>query len=110
MRGTEPGDTDNGRVDTAFRARFLPRATIILAAGEKRENKDKLVALGCTRRCVGIWHNCFVAKGIPGIDNDAPRSNPRAVVREECKAKLLHKTLQKPRLTRHRRACTSLPE
>ena len=49
------------------------RAKIVLAAAEGRENKDIALELGCTRRTVGTWRNCFVETRLAVIEQDATR-------------------------------------
>ena len=72
--------------------RLRLRARIALAAAEGRDNKEIAAALGCTRRTVGTWRKRFAAAGLPGIQEEAPRSG-RPSVRSRIEAEVLRRTM-----------------
>ena len=75
-------------------ARLVLRAKIVLAAAEGLENKAIAAQLGCTRRTVGTWRSRFAARGIEGIQKDAPRGGRKAVIRQQHEAEIIRKTTQ----------------
>ncbi len=53
--------------------RLVRRAQIVLLAAEGQQNLAIAAALGIERTIVGRWRQRFVAKGLPGLEKDAPR-------------------------------------
>lgn len=53
--------------------RLVRRARIVLLAAEGKQNIEIATALGVERTVVGRWRRRFVAKGLPGLEKDAPR-------------------------------------
>ena len=77
--------------------RLMQRAQIVLLAAEGRQNKDIAGIVGVTRQLVGRWRNRYVAKGLAGIERDAPRSGRRPVARNAVARKIVETTLhEKP--------------
>ena len=54
-------------------ARLVRRAKIVLLAAEGKENVEIADELEIERTIVGRWRRRFVAKGLAGIEKDAPR-------------------------------------
>jgi transposase len=78
-------------------ARLVERARIVLLAGEGRENKDIAAELGITRATVGRWRDRFAARGIAGIEKDAPRGGRPPKARDDLARKIIEATTrQKP--------------
>ena len=53
--------------------RLVRRAQIVLLAAEGKQNIKIATTLGVERTVVGRWRRRFVAKGLPGLEKDAPR-------------------------------------
>ena len=78
-------------------ARLVERARIVLLAAAGRENKDIALELGITRATVGRWRNRFAARGLAGIEKDAPRGGRPPKTRDDLVAKIIAMTTrQKP--------------
>jgi len=75
--------------------RLVRRAQIVLLAAEGKQNIEIAAALGVERTIVGRWRRRFVAKGLPGLEKDAPRGGRPADV-EMARRILKHTTQQKP--------------
>ncbi len=75
-------------------ARLVERARIVLLAAEGRENKDIAVELGITRATVGRWRDRFAARGITGIEKDAPRGGRPPKARDDLVRKIVEMTTQ----------------
>ena len=78
-------------------ARLVERARIVLLAAEGRENRDIAAELGITRATVARWRIRFAARGIAGIQKDAPRGGRPPKARDELAARIVEMTTrQKP--------------
>src|SRR5215218_7468376 len=78
-------------------ARLVERARIVLLAAQGRENKDIAAELGVTRATVARWRGRFAARGIAGIEKEAPRGGRPPVARQQLAAKIVEMTTrQKP--------------
>lgn len=75
-------------------ARLVERARIVLLAAEGRENKDIAIELGITRATVARWRHRFAARGIAGIQKDAPRGGRPPKARDELARKIVEMTTQ----------------
>ena len=75
-------------------SRLVLRAKIILAAADKKQNKQIANELQCTRRTVGTWRNRFAEQRLAGLEKDAPRCGRRPSVREKKEAEIIRKTTQ----------------
>src|SRR3954468_3110205 len=75
-------------------ARLVERARIVLLAADGRENKDIAAELGITRATVARWRGRFAARGIAGIQKDAPRGGRRPKTRDELARKIVEMTAQ----------------
>ena len=83
-------------------ARLVERARIVLLAAEGRENKDIAVELGVTRATVGRWRDRFAARGMVGIEKDAPRGGRPPKTRDDLAEKIIEMTTrQKPANATH---------
>src|SRR6478736_7966875 len=78
----------------SIEARLVERARIVLLAAEGRENKDIAVELGITRITVARWRDRFAARGIAGIQKDAPRGGRPPRARDELARKIVEMTTQ----------------
>jgi transposase len=72
--------------------RLMQRAQIVLMAVESSENKDIAAAVGVTRQLVGRWRNRYAARGLAGIEKDAPGRGRKATLRDSVAAKIIHAT------------------
>jgi transposase len=83
-------------------ARLVERARIVLLAAEGRENKDIAAELGITRATVARWRDRFAARGVAGIEKDAPRGGRPPRARDELAQKIVEMTTrQKPANATH---------
>jgi len=83
-------------------ARLVERARIVLLAAEGWENKDIAVELGVTRATVGRWRDRFAARGMVGIEKDAPRGGRPPKTRDDLAEKIIEMTTrQKPANATH---------
>ena len=73
-------------------ARLVERARIVLLAAEGRENRDIAAELGITRATVARWRDRFAARGIAGIEKEAPRGGRPPKARHELAAKIVEMT------------------
>ncbi|MDE2506862.1 MAG: IS630 family transposase [Planctomycetota bacterium] len=67
---------------------------MVLLAAAGRENKDIALELGITRATVGRWRNRFAARGLAGIEKDAPRGGRPPRPRDGLVAKIIAMTTQ----------------
>jgi len=74
--------------------RQMQRAKIVLLAAEGQDNKDIAAALAVTRQLVGRWRNRYAAKGLDGIEKDAPGRGRRPVRRDALARKIVETTTQ----------------
>lgn len=75
-------------------ARVVERARIVLLAFEGKQNREIAEILGVTRRTVGRWRSRFAAKGMAGIEKDAPRPGRRRSLSEDFVREVVRKTTQ----------------
>ena len=75
--------------------RLVQRAQIVLLAAEGKQNIEIAAALGVERTIVGRWRRRFVAKGLPGLEKNAPRGG-RPADAEMARRIVKHTTWQKP--------------
>lgn len=75
-------------------ARLVERARIVLLAAEGRENKDIAAELGITRATVGRWRDRYAARGVAGIEKDAPRGGRPPAARDDLVRKIIEMTTQ----------------
>lgn len=64
-------------LDRRGRQAVAMRARIILAAAEGRNNVEVATALGISRQTVSRWRSRFVARGLDGLLDAAPRTGHR---------------------------------
>jgi transposase len=76
-------------------ARLVLRASIVLLAAQGMANNRIAEKLGTDRLLVGKWRKRFVAKGLAGIEKDAPRGGRPPVTRQAMAARIIEWTTQK---------------
>jgi transposase len=76
-------------------ARLVLRAKIVLAAAQGKQNKVIAAELNTNRPLVGKWRSRFAAKGLAGIEKDAPRGGRPPTARQAMAAKIIQWTTQK---------------
>jgi transposase len=74
--------------------RIVERARIVLLAFEGTQNREIAEILGVARRTVGRWRSRFAAKGMAGIEKDAPRPGRRRSLSEDFVREVVRKTTQ----------------
>lgn len=83
-------------------ARLVIRAKIVLMAAEGRKNKDIAAELEVHPDVVGLWRKRFAARGIVGIEKDAPRGGRKPTVRNRVAQRIVEATIQqKPENATH---------
>jgi len=90
-------DEDRKTLQGGARGRSAPvrltqRAKIVLLAAEGQENKDIAAAVGVTRQLVGRWRSRYVARGLAGIEKDAPGRGRKATARDAITARIMEWT------------------
>jgi transposase len=81
---------------------LVERAQIVLLAADGRENKDIATELGITRATAARWRDRFAARGIAGIEKDAPRGGRPPKARDRLARKIVGMTTrQKPANATH---------
>ena len=75
--------------------RLVRRAQIVLLAAEGKQNIEIAAAMGVERTVVGRWRRRFAAKGLPGLEKDAPRGG-RPADTEMARRIVKHTTQKKP--------------
>jgi transposase len=73
-------------------ARLVLRARIVLCAAEGMQNKDIAAELGTDANTVGRWRNRFCARGLAGIEKDAPRGGRPPTARTRLARTIIEKT------------------
>ncbi len=76
-------------------ARLVLRASIVLNAAEGIANNLIAEKLGTDRLLVGKWRKRFAAKGLAGIEKDAPRGGRPPVTRQAMTARIIEWTTRK---------------
>lgn len=83
-------------------ARLVLRAKIVLMAAEGKMNFVIARELGTDRLTVGRWRSRFAAKGLGGIEKDAPRGGRKPTKRAEAAARIIETTTrQRPSNATH---------
>ena len=57
--------------------RLAERAAIVLHAADELENQQIAALMGISRQKVGRWRDRYAARGLGGIEKDAPRPGRR---------------------------------
>ena len=73
--------------------RLAERAAIILHAADGLNNHEIAAAMGITRQKAARWRIRYAARGVPGIEKDAPRPGRRRRIDDAQRAMVVHKTL-----------------
>jgi len=100
-------DEDRRTLDRWSRGRSTParlvlRASIVLNAAEGIANNLIAEKLGTDRLLVGKWRKRFAAKGLAGIEKDAPRGGRPPVTRQAMTARIIEWTTgKKPKNATH---------
>jgi transposase len=82
--------------------RLMIRSQIILLAAQGKPNKEIALALGISRKMVGLWRTRFVENRMAGIEKDAPRGGRKPTKREKLARAIIKKTTQeKPKDATH---------
>jgi transposase len=76
--------------------RVAERARILILAGEGLTDKDIAAREGCDRRTVARWRKRFLAHGLAGIENDAPRPETARRIPPEQVVRVVDKTRSEP--------------
>jgi len=76
--------------------RLAERARILLLAGAGLTDKDIAAREGCDRRTVARWRRRFLASGLAGIENDAPRPDASRRIPLEKVGRVVDKTRSEP--------------
>lgn len=74
--------------------RLAQRASIVLLAADGLENKQIGERLGITRQTAGRWRDRYAARGLPGIEKDAPRPGRKRRITDKRRAAVVRKTLE----------------
>jgi len=75
-------------------ARLVMRARIVLLAPEGKMNKEIAGELGTDPQTVKRWRTRFAAKGLGGIEKDAPRGGRKPTLRHRVARLIVEKTTQ----------------
>jgi len=76
-------------------ARLVERARIVLLAAQGRGNKDIASELDITRATVARWRDRFAARGLAGIEKDAPRGGRPPKSRDGLAEKIVEMTTRR---------------
>ena len=83
-------------------ARLMLRATIVLLAADRQENRHIATAVGTSRQTVGLWRQRFATHRLTGIVQDAPRGGRPPQARQALAARIVKTTTQtSPRAATH---------
>ena len=75
--------------------RFAQRARMILLAADGMQDKQIAEEVGVRRQSVSLWRRRFLASGINGIAQDAPRGGRKRTARADAKVQaIVHRTTQ----------------
>jgi transposase len=74
--------------------RVAQRASILLLAAEGRQDKDIAQRLGVVTSTVARWRHRFLAKGVVGIEKDAPRPGRKPSIPSATVHEIVRKTTQ----------------
>src|SRR5258708_9760176 len=82
--------------------RLAERARIVLLAAEGRQDLDIAETLLITPKKAARWRRRFLAKGLAGLEKDAPRPGRTPSISKEAAAEIVRKTTQgKPENATH---------
>src|SRR5258708_10080508 len=82
--------------------RLAERARIVLLAAEGRQDLDIAETLLITPKKAARWRRRFLAKGLAGLEKDAPRPGRTPSISKEAVAEIVRKTTQeKPENATH---------
>jgi transposase len=83
-------------------ARLVERARIVLLAAAGKQDKEVAEDLGITAHKAARWRQRFLAKGMAGLEKDAPRSGRTPSISPAKVKQVIHKTTQeKPAQAAH---------
>jgi transposase len=74
--------------------RVAQRAKMLLLAAEGQQDKAVARQLGAAASTVARWRSRFLAKGIAGIEKDAPRPGRKPAIPAETVLEIIRKTTQ----------------
>ena len=74
--------------------RLAERAAIVLHAAEGLENQEIGALMDISRQKAGRWRARYAARGLEGIEKDAPRPGRRRRINEKQRAAVVRKTLR----------------
>ena len=74
--------------------RLAERAAIVLHAADGLENQQIAALMGISRQKAGRWRDRYAARGLAGIEKDAPRPGRRRQIGDEQRAAVVRKTLK----------------
>ncbi len=77
-------------------ARLMLRATIVLLAADRQENRHIATVVGTSRQTVGLWRQRFATHRLAGIVQDAPRGGRPSQSRQALAARIVKTTTQTP--------------
>ena len=75
--------------------RLAERAAIVLHAADGLENQEIGALMEISRQKAGRWRSRYAARGLEGIEKDAPRPGRRRRIDEKQRAAVVRKTLKK---------------
>ncbi len=73
--------------------RLAERAAIVLHAADGLDDQQIGALMGISRQKAGRWRKRYAAKGVKGIEKDAPRSGRHRQIDEKQRAVVVRKTL-----------------
>jgi len=74
--------------------RLAERAAIVLHAADGLENRQIGEAMDITRQKAGRWRDRYAARGLAGIEKDAPRPGRKRRISDTQRAAVVRKTLK----------------
>ena len=74
--------------------RLAERAQMILLAADGKQNKQIAAEVGVDRLTVARWRNRFAARGLAGIEKDAPRGGRKPTKRNQVARMIVERTTQ----------------
>ena len=75
--------------------RLAERAAIVLHAADGFENQEIGALMEISRQKAGRWRARYAARGLEGIEKDAPRPGRHRRIDEKQRAAVVRKTLKK---------------
>jgi len=73
--------------------RLAERAAIVLLAADGLENQEIASAMGISRQKAGRWRSRYAARGLEGIEKDAPRPGRLPTISAAQRADVVRRTL-----------------